>query len=101
MRNVPAGTPAYEQGISANDQIVAVDGYRATRDFLNARVADKRPGDTLAVTVFRADELRTFNVKLGARALAAYRIIPVSQPTPEQTRVYEQWLAAPFPRPGQ
>ncbi|HLM55192.1 MAG TPA: PDZ domain-containing protein [Pyrinomonadaceae bacterium] len=101
LRNVPAGTPAYEQGLSAADHVVAVDGYRATRDFLNARLADKRPGDTLAVTVFRADELRTFNVKLGARADATYRIVPVRQPSPEQTRVYEQWLAAPFPRQGQ
>ncbi|HEV2859393.1 MAG TPA: PDZ domain-containing protein [Pyrinomonadaceae bacterium] len=104
LRNVPAGTPAYEQGLSANDQIVAIDGYRAARDFLdffNARLAGKRPGDTVAVTVFRADELRTFNVKLGARADATYRIVPVRQPTPEQARVYEQWLAAPFPRQGQ
>src|SRR5947209_29537 len=35
VRNVPAGTPAYEQGLNAADQIVAVDGFRATRAFLN------------------------------------------------------------------
>ena len=57
VRNVHAGEPAYEQGLNANDQIVAVDGYRATRDFLNSRVAEKQPGDTLTLTVFRADEL--------------------------------------------
>ena len=98
VRNVPAGTPAYEQGINAGDQIVAVDGYRATRDFLNARIADKKPGDTVTITVFRADELRAFPVKLGARSNAAYRIVPVRQPTEQQRRNYQAWLAAPFPK---
>jgi predicted metalloprotease with PDZ domain len=100
VRNVPAGTPAYEQGLNAFDQIISVDGYRATRDSLNARLADKRPGDTLALTVFRADELRTFTIKLGARANAAYRIIPVVRATDAQKRNYQAWLGAPFPQGG-
>ena len=101
VRNVPAGTPAYEQGVSAFDQIVAVDGFRATRDFLNARLAEKRPGDTVALTVFRGEELRVFNVKLGGRPAASYRIVPVANPTPEQQRNYQSWLGAPLARAGQ
>ena len=100
VRNVHAGEPAYEQGLNANDQIVAVDGYRATRDFLNSRVAEKHPGDTLTLTVFRADELRTFPVKLGAHTSAAYRIVAVAQPTEQQKRNYQAWLAAPVPQGG-
>jgi predicted metalloprotease with PDZ domain len=97
VRNVHAGEPAYEQGLNAGDQIVAVDGYRATRDFLLARVGDKRPGDTLALTVFRDDELRTLPLKLGARANVPYRIVPVASPTEQQRRGYQAWLGAPFP----
>jgi predicted metalloprotease with PDZ domain len=101
VRNVPADTPAYEQGLAAFDQIVAVDGFRATREFLGARLREKRPGDTLSLTVFRADELRKFDIKLGGRVEAAYRIVPVRNPTERQTRVYQSWLAAPFPRAPQ
>jgi predicted metalloprotease with PDZ domain len=97
VRNVHAGEPAYEQGLNANDQIVAVDGYRATRDFLIARVGDKKPGDTITLTVFRADELRTFPFKLGARSNVAYRIISVASPTEQQRRNYQTWLGSPFP----
>ncbi|HST51167.1 MAG TPA: PDZ domain-containing protein [Pyrinomonadaceae bacterium] len=100
VRSVIAGTPAYEQGINAGDEIVAVDGFRATSAFLAARIADKRPGDTITLTLFRADELRTFNVKLGSHANAAYRINPVAQPTDQQKRDYQAWLAAPFPPGG-
>jgi predicted metalloprotease with PDZ domain len=97
VRNVHAGEPAYEQGLNAGDQIVAVDGYRATRDFLVARVGDKKPGDTLTLTVFRADELRTFTFKLGPRANVTYRIVPVASPSEQQRRNYQAWLGSPFP----
>jgi predicted metalloprotease with PDZ domain len=97
VRNVHAGEPAYEQGLNAGDQIVAVDGYRATRDFLVARVGDKKPGDTVTLTVFRADELRTFNFKLGARANVPFRIVPVASPSEQQRRSYQSWLGSPFP----
>ena len=98
VRNVPAGTPAYEQGLYAFDQIVAVDGYRATLDFLNARLADKRPGEQLALAVFRGDELRTLDIKLGGRPAATYRIVPVAGATEQQKRNYQSWLGAPFPK---
>jgi predicted metalloprotease with PDZ domain len=74
------------------------DWGRAAREFIEARVADKRPGDQLTLTVFRGDELRTFNVRLGARPAAAYRIVPLPGATEQQRRNYQTWLGAPFPR---
>ncbi|MCA1592963.1 MAG: PDZ domain-containing protein [Acidobacteria bacterium] len=98
IKSVPAGTPAYEQGLSAGDQIVAVDGLRVTRDSLNTRLEEKRPGDAVTLTIFRADILRTFLIKLGGHAAAIYRIVPVKQPGAEQMKNYQDWLAAPYPK---
>jgi predicted metalloprotease with PDZ domain len=98
VRNVPSDSPAYEQGVSAADQIVAVDGYRATLAFLNDRLAGKRPGEQLALTVFRGDELRTISVRLGSRSAATYRIVPTAAPTDRQKRNYQSWVGATFPR---
>jgi predicted metalloprotease with PDZ domain len=100
IRTVPTGTPAYEQGLNAGDEIVAVDGYRATRESLEARLGDKRPGDQLTLTVLRADELRTFTIKLGGRANATYRIVPVAAASDQQKRNYQSWLGTPFPQMG-
>jgi predicted metalloprotease with PDZ domain len=100
VRSVPAGTPAYEQGLNAFDQIVAVEGFRATRDFLTARIGDRKPGDTITLTLFRGDELRTLTFKLGARRNAVYRILPLAAPTDEQKRNYQSWLGAPQPQAG-
>ncbi|MBA2646546.1 MAG: M61 family metallopeptidase [Pyrinomonadaceae bacterium] len=98
IKTVPAGTSAYEQGLNVGDQIVAVDDVRATSDFLTARLAEKRPGDTVALTVFRFDELRTFDVKLGAQSEGTYRLVPVSAPSAEQKKMFQDWLGAPLPQ---
>jgi predicted metalloprotease with PDZ domain len=98
VRNVLAGTPAYDQGLNAGDQIVAVDGMRATRDFLTARVEEKHPGDTIVLTVFRQDDLREFRIKLGGRREEKYRILPTTDASDMQRKIYESWLAAPYPK---
>ncbi len=96
--NVPADTPAYEQGINAGDQIVAIDGLRANQTFFDARVDEHKPGDEVQVTLFRADDMRVFRIKLGTRPDDNYRFVPVKNPTPAQARIYEGWLGAPLPK---
>jgi predicted metalloprotease with PDZ domain len=92
VSSVPAGTPAYNQGITFGDQIVALDGGRVTLQTFNARLEERRPGDDVRLTVFRLDELRTITIKLGSRVEENYRIVPLAQQTPEQKRLYEGWL---------
>jgi predicted metalloprotease with PDZ domain len=100
VTNVLAGSPAYEQGLNANDQIVAIEGVRATLDFVNARLNDHQPGDEIRLTVFRNEELRNVTIKLGARPNNGLHIVPVQNPTAEQSRLYEQWMSAPLQKQG-
>ncbi|HET6972746.1 MAG TPA: PDZ domain-containing protein [Pyrinomonadaceae bacterium] len=92
VRRVYAGSPAYEQGLNAGDQIVAMDNMRVTRDFFNARMAEKKPGDLINLTIFRFDDLSTLLIKLGARSEGAYRIVPLPNATDVQKRIYRGWL---------
>jgi predicted metalloprotease with PDZ domain len=96
MRRVFADSPAYEQGLNAGDEIIALDGWRVTLEQLNRRLAEKRPGQVIALTVFRAEELRVFNIKLGARVEPEFRIIAVANPTPAQQNLYQSWLGKPL-----
>ena len=82
--------------MNANDQVVALDGARVTREAFEARLAEKKPGDTIRVTVFRSDDLRTFDIKLGSHIDAPYRIVRVANPTTEQKQIYESWLREPM-----
>ena len=96
VKNVYAGSPAYEQGLNAGDQIVALNGMRTTKTFLEARLAEKRPGDTVTITVFRFDDLRTLPIKLGRSPAGPYRIVVVEKPSAAQQRFYQSWLKAPL-----
>jgi len=93
VRRVYAGSPAYEQGLNAGDQIVAMDNMRVTREFFNARMAEKKPGDLINLTIFRFDDLSTLLIKLGERREGTYRIIPLSNATEAQKRIYRSWLS--------
>jgi len=92
IRRVYTGSPAYDQGLNTGDQIVALDGQRVNQQSFLARLGERKPGDTLNLTLFRDDQLRTFTVKLGKRTVTDYRILPVKQPSPEQIRLYRAWL---------
>jgi predicted metalloprotease with PDZ domain len=94
IKSVRAGSPAYEQGLNAKDRIIALDGARVTKETFEARIAEKKPGDTVRVTVFRFDDLRTFEIRLGAHVDAPFRIVPVAQASDEQKRIYQAWLGA-------
>ena len=92
VTRVYAGSPAYDQGLNTGDQILALDNARVTRDFFNARIAEKKPGDLINLTIFRFDELSTLLIKLGGRTDGAYRIVPLTGQTEAHRRMLRGWL---------
>jgi predicted metalloprotease with PDZ domain len=97
VRRVYAGSPAYEQGLNTGDQIIALGNVRASKEFFDARMKEKHPGDLLTLTIFRSDDLSTMLIKLGGQADSTYRIVAVDNPTNAQKRIYESWLGAKGP----
>ena len=92
IKSVRAGTPAYDQGLNAKDKIIALDGARVDKDTFEALIAAKRPGDTVRLTVFRFDDVRTFDIRLAGRIDAPYRIVLLANASPEQKRIYQAWM---------
>jgi predicted metalloprotease with PDZ domain len=94
IRTIAAGTPAYEQGLNTGDQIVAIDGYRASTSFLQSYIDQKKPGDKVKFTLFRFDKLRDVVFTLGSDTRPDVTITPVENPTPEQSKLYREYLNA-------
>ncbi len=94
IRSIPAGSPAYEQGLNTGDQILAVDGYRASQAFLQSYVGGKKPKDTIKLTIFRFDKLREISFTLGSDNRKDYSFQPVSEPSDAQKNLYKQYLNA-------
>jgi predicted metalloprotease with PDZ domain len=94
IRSIPADTPAYEQGLNTGDQILAIDGYRASTAFLTSYIGEKKPGDVVKLTLFRFDKLRDVSFKLGSNTRKELSIKPVESPTDAQRKLYREYLKA-------
>jgi predicted metalloprotease with PDZ domain len=92
IKSVRAGSPAYEQGLNAKDQILALDGIRVNKELFETLLRAKR-SDNIRVTVFRNDDLRTFEIKLGMRLNVPYRIVQLPSRTELQKQIYELWMS--------
>jgi predicted metalloprotease with PDZ domain len=87
------GSPARAAGLDAGDEIVAVDGKKATSRELDRAVAAKKKGDALTLTLFRDNVLREVRVDIGNAPVPEYSIEKVKEPTPAQKALYEGWLS--------
>jgi predicted metalloprotease with PDZ domain len=90
--------PAYHADISPGDEIVALDGFRVTKETIGDRLAERSPGDPVTLTCFRRDELRETQLTLGQRPYNRLDIRPLLDAGPEQRAIYESWLGAPWPQ---
>jgi predicted metalloprotease with PDZ domain len=84
--------PAYAAGISAGDEVVALDGWRVDEARLNARVGERSPGDSVTLSVFRRDELLHIPVTLAAAPFDKLALVRAERPSELQERVYRDWL---------
>ena len=68
VTEVQDGTPAADVGVAVDDLIVAVDGAATTgSSALIAAIRDKRPGESVEVTIVRGDETLDVAVTLTGR----------------------------------
>lgn len=94
IRSVPANTPAYEQGLNTGDQIVAIDGYRASTAFLTSYLTEKKPNDNVKLSIFRFDKLTEMTFTLGGNLRREYSFATVSEPTELQRKLYRDYFNA-------
>jgi predicted metalloprotease with PDZ domain len=94
VRSLPSDSPAYQQGLNSGDEIVAVEGNRASKQFLDYTIGEKKPGDKLKLTIFRFDELKEIEITLEGRANPNYRLLSVIDPSEDQKRLYKQFFGA-------
>ena len=97
--SVVEGGPAVAAGLSAADQLLALDGFRVDNGTLKERLAAKKPGQRVAFTIFRRDELRTVEVTLAEKPAEKVKIAPAAQASDADRARYQAWMGAPLPAP--
>jgi predicted metalloprotease with PDZ domain len=95
VAEVRAGGAAMRAGMSAADEIVAIDGVRASEDFLRRITNEHGPGDRVGVTVFRRDRLRELGLVLGSRKAGVWKVRPLPDAPSAAKRLARRWLGVP------
>ena len=94
IRQVVAGSPAYDAGVNGGDEILALNGYRVRSGDLVRRIAEMDPGEKVRLAVFRDDALREFQIQLRKQEVPSFRVTKVEKPTELQKKILESWLNA-------
>jgi predicted metalloprotease with PDZ domain len=96
VSEVLEGGAAQKGGVNAGDEVVAVNGIRATEDFLRRIAAEAGPRMPVQATLLRRDRLSTRRLVLGARKAGVWKIVPVSKASRPAKRIARRWLRVPL-----
>jgi predicted metalloprotease with PDZ domain len=92
VKFVEVASPAQLAGIDSGDELLALDGVRVAAEELGDRLKNYEPGDTVHITVFHQDELRTYQVELAPPRASQYQLVSVANPSSEQEKNCLAWL---------
>jgi predicted metalloprotease with PDZ domain len=97
VSSVQRNSPAWQAGLTTEDIIVAIDGLRLADNELENRLQDFKPKQTITMSYFRRDQLKTATVKLAAMAKNKLKIIPIAKASAGQRAFFKAWTGVDFP----
>jgi len=98
ITSVEKNSPAWHGGLTTEDVIVAVNGLRINDKDLSNRLNDFKPKQSVTLTYFRRDKLKTTTIKLAAIAKNKLKIIPLAKVSSDQKAFFKAWTGIDFPK---
>ena len=92
IKFVAAESPASKAGIDADDELLAINGIKVTAESLNERLKDHQVKDTIEITVFHQDRLKTLPVTLSESQPSRYEVAVKSNLSEVQQQNLTGWL---------
>ena len=92
IQYVAAQSPAAIAGIDAQDELLAIDGIKVNAASLNDRLKDYQAENTIQVTVFHQDELKTLAVTLAKPQPSSYEVAIKDNLSTTQQQNLTGWL---------
>ena len=92
VTNVPRGTPAFDAGVNAGDEIVAIEGFRVTPDQYVARLEALAPGKPVPLLVARRETMKTLTVTISEPTPPAWELRAGAAATPVQQLRLAAWV---------
>ena len=91
VTRVPRSTPAFDAGLGADDEIIAIGDFRVRADQINQRLENYKPGEKASILVARRDQLMRLPVTFGEEP-QRWQLEVRPDTTDLQKRHLESWL---------
>ncbi|MBT1443234.1 M61 family peptidase [Shewanella sp. JM162201] len=97
LATVDRGGNAWEAGLGAGNELVAINGLKLSADGFEKRLADFKPGDSIKVSFFADDKLSETTLVLGALPDGKAELKPLAKVSREQKAFFKAWLGIDWP----
>lgn len=92
ITSVTAESPAQAAGLRAQDEVLEVDGTKATPKALNDLLAARKPGDRIKVHLSRDNTPQDVEVVLAANTRRSFAIRPMANANALQASILKDWM---------
>ncbi|HRE84616.1 MAG TPA: PDZ domain-containing protein [Opitutaceae bacterium] len=100
VTGVRSDTPAAQAGLSVDDEILAIEGYRVRADELARRLGAYAVGTKLSLLIARQDKVETIVATLGSEPKETWRLKVRANSTEEQKQRRSRWLELSSVKPS-
>jgi predicted metalloprotease with PDZ domain len=94
---VTRGGSAWQAGISAGDEVVAINGLKVTAEGFIKRLEDFKPGDKVELTIFKQQKLKQVSLTFAEQAKGELKIIAEPKASASQKAFFKAWLGIDWP----
>ena len=92
VTSVSSGSPADRAGFKADDQILEVEGVKASPKIINDLMTAKMPGDTIHINIMRGGVGQILPVQLERNTKRTYFFRAIPNPSSTQAAILKDWL---------
>lgn len=91
--SVKRETMAHIGGLNVNDEILAINGYRADKNLMEKVLATSKIGDTIELLISRNSLVKTLNLTVKEGTSVQWVLLPIEDLSETQLRNKAKWLS--------
>lgn len=96
VKSIRRNSSAWNSLLNVNDEILAVNGEKATENLLKKKLEKSAVGDQWELVVSRHGRIINIFVNLQKNDRKRFSITKMEEPGPLQSKIYELWLGSKF-----
>ncbi|HEY5771745.1 MAG TPA: PDZ domain-containing protein, partial [Chitinophagaceae bacterium] len=92
VANVDYESPGWNKGIRRGQQVLKVNGEKATVSNFNKIMTGSKPGDKIALIIFINNVMTDIEIIFSKKTEKGFKITPSANPDTLQKQILEGWL---------